>query len=394
MKKKNSLSLYIHIPFCVRKCYYCDFLSAPADEEAKEAYIQALLLEIESYRETELSEREVKTIFFGGGTPSMLLARQITSVLDKIRGVFYLSPDCEISMEMNPGTVTKEKCECYFKTGINRISIGLQTPDDELLKTLGRIHTCDQFLRTYDDVRVAGFENVNIDLMSALPGQSVEQYCCGLEKVTSLSPEHISAYSLIVEEGTPFYEKYHNNCDLFPDEAQDREMYERTKEILGQKGYERYEISNYAKRGFECRHNIVYWECEDYLGLGLGSASLIDRIRFKNACDLIKYTNAWENGKGAEVTRLEEEILSRKAQMEEFMFLGLRMMRGVSGQKFYETFGIPMKQVYGEQIERLIGQGLLCYKSPGAAAADRRESLALTDKGIDLSNFVFEQFLF
>ena len=392
--KKKLLSPYIHIPFCVRKCNYCDFLSAPADEATKEAYIQALLLEIEAYRNTELSTRIVRTIFIGGGTPSILEVDKITRVLEKIKSVFCLEEDCEISMEMNPGTVTKEKCKCYFNAGINRISIGLQTPDDNLLKTLGRIHTYEEFLRTYDNVRETGFRNVNIDLMSALPGQSIEGYCSDLKKVTQLSPEHISAYSLIVEEGTPFYDMYHSNCDLFADEQTDRIMYDSTKNILGENGYMRYEISNYARAGYECRHNIVYWECEDYLGLGLGSASLIDGVRFKNACDLKGYIRAWKMGEGITVQRLEEDVLSVCAQMEEFMFLGLRMMRGISQEKFKRKFDKLPEQVYGPQIEKMIGQGLLVWiegEEKNRNYNDRR--LALTDRGIDVSNYVFEQFL-
>ena len=386
---EKYLSLYIHIPFCVRKCNYCDFLSAPADEETKEAYIQALLLEIESYRESELSQRKIATVFFGGGTPSVLKAEQITRVLDKIRSVFELLPECEISLEMNPGTVTKEKCECYFNAGVNRVSIGLQSPDDGLLQTLGRIHTYEQFLQTYDDVRVSGFQNVNVDLMSALPGQDLSGYIEGVRKVTSLSPEHISAYSLIVEEGTPFYEKYKNECNLFPDEQEDRVMYEQTKEVLKEFGYERYEISNYAKPGYECKHNMVYWKCEDYLGLGLGSSSLINNIRFKNVCDLKEYICAWKSGNGISVQRLEREELTRRMQMEEFMFMGLRMMRGVSERRFEEKFGDLLQQIYKKPIERLVEEKLL-YNSRKTDGT----YWALTEKGIDVSNYVFEQFLF
>lgn len=384
---KKRLSLYVHIPFCIRKCNYCDFLSAPADDATKEAYIQALLFEIESYRKSELSDREVRSIFIGGGTPSVLPAENITSVLEKIRSVFELADDCEITMEMNPGTVTKEKCVRYFNAGINRISIGLQTTDDTLLKVLGRIHTYEEFLRTYDDVRVAGFKNVNVDMMSSLPGQSLEDYCLGLEKVTRLSPEHVSAYSLIVEEGTPFFEKYNSECDLFPDEQMDREMYEKTKELLGGKEYDRYEISNYAKRGYECRHNIVYWECEDYLGLGLGSSSLINNTRFKNMCDLKGYLDVRNFQGGKTVYQAEEEYLTVQARMEEFMFLGLRMMRGVSEKRFETLFGKTMSQVYGKEVEKLISQGLL------KRSEEDRDRLALTDRGIDVSNYVFEQFL-
>ena len=391
---EKYLSLYIHIPFCVRKCDYCDFLSAPADENTKEAYIQALLLEIESYRTTGLADREIRTVFFGGGTPSVLSAGQITTVLEKAHEVFGLPEECEISIEVNPGTVTKEKCKCYFNAGINRISIGLQSPEDELLRELGRIHTYEQFLQTYEYVRNVGFQNVNVDLMSALPKQSVEQYCSGLEKVTKLSPEHISAYSLILEEGTPFFEKYNNTKNLLPDELQDRLMYERTKEILEQKGYARYEISNYARPGFECKHNIVYWERDDYLGLGLGSASLVNDTRFKNESNLIKYIRAWKENRGETVLRLEEEILSRQAQMEEFMFLGLRMMRGVSALKFYELFDVWPQQVYGRQVERLEKEGLLSVrKGILGPEKDGGGYLMLTDKGIDVSNYVFEQFL-
>lgn len=392
--KKKLLSLYIHIPFCVRKCNYCDFLSAPADETVKEAYIQALLLEIEAYRKTELSMRPVRSVFIGGGTPSILDGNKIASVLDKIKDVFYLDENCEISIEMNPGTVTKEKCKCYFNAGVNRISIGLQSPDDTLLRVLGRVHTYEEFLRTYDDVRETGFQNVNIDLMSALPGQSLEGYCSGVEKVTRLSPEHISAYSLIVEEGTPFFDMYNNDCNLFPDEQEDRRMYEATKEILGRKGYVRYEISNYAKQGYECRHNMVYWECEDYLGLGLGSASLVNNTRFKNTCDLKGYIHAWKEGEGTSVWRQEEEVLTVSARMEEFMFLGLRMMRGVSEKEFERRFEKAPEQMYGPQIERLIGQGLLVRRNHNTECQKTGNGrLALTDRGIDVSNYVFEQFL-
>lgn len=392
--KKKYVSLYIHIPFCVRKCNYCDFLSAPADDTAKEAYIQALLLEIESYRKTELSSRTVRTIFIGGGTPSILEGDKIAAVLDKINDVFYLSEECEISIEMNPGTVTKEKCKRYFNAGVNRISIGLQTPDDKLLKVLGRVHTYEEFLCTYDAVRETGFRNVNVDLMAALPGQSIQGYCEGLEEVMRLSPEHISGYSLIVEEGTPFYDMYNNKSDLFPDEQMDREMYERTKDILGRSGYVRYEISNYAKAGYECRHNMVYWECEDYLGMGLGSASLIDAVRFKNTCDLKGYVQAWKTGEGDKVQHREKEVLTVSAQMEEYMFLGLRMMRGISEEAFAGKFGKTLESIYGGQIERMTEQGLLyrrMQKTGEGKKIDRM--LALTDRGIDVSNYVFEQFL-
>lgn len=393
--KMKHLSLYIHIPFCVRKCDYCDFLSAPADDATKEAYVQALLLELESYADSVLAERKVKTVFIGGGTPSVLEEGQIVRILYKIKTVFKLEPGCEISMEINPGTVDKFKSVCYFDEGINRLSIGLQSADNLFLKRLGRIHTYEEFLATYDAVRQAGFRNVNIDLMSALPGQSVRQYLEGLRKVVALSPEHISAYSLIIEEGTPFFDKYNNNCDLLPDEQEDREMYEGTKEILAEAGYERYEISNYAKTGFECKHNIVYWERGDYLGIGLGSSSLIDNIRFKNECNLKKYIKAWISGAGESARQKDREVLTVQAQMEEFMFLGLRMMRGVSEEAFRRVFGQTMEEVYGRPISKMLNQDLLYRRSSErSAASEPGDYIALTDKGIDVSNYVFEHFLF
>lgn len=391
--KMKDLSLYVHIPFCVRKCAYCDFLSVTADEETKEAYIQALLLELESYRETSFSERPVQTVYIGGGTPSILSAPQTEQIVNKIRDVFYLTPECEMTMEMNPGTVTKEKSKCYFKSGIHRVSIGLQSPDDILLKRLGRIHTYEDFLRTYENVRNAGITNVNVDLMSALPGQSVEQYCHGLRQIMELEPEHISAYSLIIEEGTPFFEKYNNACDLLPeeqlpDEVQDRQMYEKTKDILLQAGYERYEISNYAKAGFSCKHNLVYWQRGDYLGLGLGSSSMIENVRFKNECNLKKYIMAWKNGEGDKTLGLDKEVLDSQAQMEEFMFLGLRMMRGVSEDEFRNIFGVSMQSIYGKQIEKMLKQDLLHRREEGEEVF-----FALTEKGIDVSNYVLAEFL-
>lgn len=384
--KNKDLSLYIHIPFCERKCLYCDFLSGPADAHLRDTYVQALLLEIESYRDTPLAKRNITTVFVGGGTPSILTEEQMTAVFEKLRNVFVFRDDCEITIEMNPGTVTEEKIKCYLKNGINRVSIGLQSPDDELLKRLGRIHNYQQFLDTYQMLRAAGVKNINVDLMSALPGQTVEMYCDGLQKVLELEPEHISAYSLILEEDTPFYEMYNNGCILLSDEETDRLMYECTGEILHKAGYGRYEISNYAKAGFECRHNTVYWERGDYLGIGLGSASLIGHCRFKNTSDLNIYTEKWLAGNGAEVQGMEEEQLTEKDEMEEFMFLGLRMMGGVSKEKFRRQFGQDIQAVYGDEIEQLMKQELL-------ACSDDGSRILLTKKGIDVSNYVFEQFL-
>lgn len=400
MQNKEELSLYIHIPFCVRKCGYCDFLSAPADEKARDRYVQALLMEIERYRETETADRKIKTLYIGGGTPSILSVDQLDRIIQKIKCTFNFYGDIEASMEMNPGTASKEKCRALYQMGINRLSIGLQSTNDKELKTLGRIHSYEDFLNTYTWCREAGFQNINVDLMAALPYQTVESYTTGLRKIIRLAPEHISAYSLILEEGTPFYQKYNSGCYPLPDEEQERLMYRETEQILAQAGYVRYEISNYAKKDYACRHNLVYWQGGDYLGLGLGSSSYMDGVRFHNTTDFDTYVN-----QDAYVEDREE--LSMQAKMEEFMFLGLRVMAGVSGTEFEKRFGKTMEDVYGDVLRKHEEEGLLRIERKEARKENRKEASAaepaegktnigrvmLTTKGVDVSNYVFADFL-
>lgn len=401
-KETNKLSLYIHIPFCVKKCNYCDFLSYAAAEEEREAYVQALLREIGSYKDSELAEREVISVFMGGGTPSVLTERQIERVCNEVKTTFNNCDACEFSIEINPGTVTESKCKVYHNLGINRISIGLQSVQDEELKLLGRIHNYEQFLHSYDLVRNAGISNINIDLMSALPGQSAASYCDGLEKIVALKPEHISAYSLIIEEGTPFYDMYYNRRDLLPDEATDRLMYSYTKELLMNFGYNRYEISNYALPGYECIHNQVYWKRGEYLGLGLGSSSYVNHIRFRNTEKMKEYLESCKlYGKKYEVLSAalhkDKQVLSREEEMEEFMFLGLRRMEGVSLRDFEKQFGTGMEQIYGTVIDKYVQSGFLVKYEKNYEKRKGEETpewyLALTDKGIDVSNSIFEDFL-
>ena len=394
MQNKEELSLYIHIPFCVRKCGYCDFLSAPADEKARDRYVQALLMEIERYQGTETADRKIKTLYIGGGTPSILSVDQLDCIMQKIKYTFNFCDDIEASMEMNPGTASKEKCRALYQMGINRLSIGLQSTNDMELKTLGRIHSYEDFINTYTWCREAGFQNINVDLMAALPYQIVESYTTGLRKIIRLAPEHISAYSLILEEGTPFYQKYNSGCYPLPDEEQERLMYRETEQILAQAGYERYEISNYAKKGYACRHNLVYWQGGDYLGLG--SSSYMDGVRFHNTTDFNTYVN-----QGAYVEDREE--LSVQAKMEEFMFLGLRVMAGVSGTEFEKRFGKTMEDVYGDVLRKHEEEGLLQIdrkedRKEAAAAEPAKgktniEKVMLTTKGVDVSNYVFADFL-
>lgn len=381
----KSLELYVHIPFCVRKCEYCDFLSAPAGADTQQEYVRNLLLEIEQ-KGVRCTDYEVTTIFFGGGTPSILKAGWIADILDAIHRNFKVRKDAEITIECNPGTLTFEKLSMYKSAGINRISVGLQSASDAELRELGRIHTYEDFLKSYDLIRKKGFSNINIDLMAALPGQTLKSYEQTLQRVLALKPEHISAYSLIIEEGTLFYEKYEadellrekgEKPQMLPSEETERLMYERTKELLLAHGYERYEISNYARRGYACRHNIGYWRRENYLGFGLGSASLLENERFHNTTDLTDYL-------GGDYLAYEQEKLDKKSQMEEFMFLGLRMTDGISTECFRQTFGLTVELVYGPVLEQQIADQLL-RKEDGR--------IFLTERGLDVSNYVMAQFL-
>ena len=305
---KKELELYVHIPFCVKKCAYCDFLSGPAGEAERSAYTEALLREIKGRREAYRDYR-VSTVFLGGGTPSVLTGEETARIFHALGESFDISRDAEITMEVNPGTVTGEKAAAWRQCGVNRLSIGLQSADDRELEMLGRIHTFREFLDTWEILRKAGFCNVNVDLISAIPGQTEESWEHTLRTVAELGPEHLSAYSLIIEEGTPFYEKYgsrdndgHTAGALpLPDEDTERQIYQMTGEILKTYGYHRYEVSNYAKQGYECRHNLGYWGRKQYLGLGLGAASLVEEQRFHNTADMRRYMEIFgEGGRGLE----------------------------------------------------------------------------------------------
>lgn len=410
---KRELELYIHIPFCARKCSYCDFLSFAAPERVYREYMDKLIEEI-CGQGPNFQEYRVSTIFLGGGTPSILPADLIMELFATLSENFDIALDAEVTLEANPGTLTMEKLEVYRQSGINRLSIGLQSADDKELKYLGRIHSYDSFLKSYQRARQAGFKNINVDLMSALPGQDVHSWKTTLKKVMMLKPEHISAYSLIIEEGTPFFERFGEpECkkgllsggqqenskkpetasevaaraavmtlpDL-PDEDTDREMYHLTKEMMAAQGYERYEISNYAKKGYECRHNTGYWTGVEYLGLGLGASSYTYGYRYHNTEDLQEYLslNLYEGGAAAR----DIEELSLEDKMEEFMFVGLRMMKGVSGSEFLERFGLNMWNVYGDVLKKLEQQGLIEVEAP---------MVRLTERGIDVSNVVLSEFL-
>lgn len=366
----KPLELYIHIPFCVKKCNYCDFLSAPSTKEERQTYVESLCETIHSYEKIAKAYLVV-SIFVGGGTPSILTAGQMRQIFDAVGETFPVDEDAEITVEMNPGTVTEKKLSVYREIGINRLSIGLQSADNEELRTLGRIHSYEDFLHTYRLARLSGFANINVDLISAIPGQTAESFRRTLRKVAELEPEHISAYSLIIEEGTPFYERYGEKETAaekyppLPSEEEERQMYKDTKSILAEYGFHRYEISNYAKEGYECRHNLGYWNRTEYLGVGSGAASLLNHCRF--------------------VEGEAPEALDRQAEMEEYMFLGLRKMEGVSRAGFEAEFSESMQAVYGDVIKSMEEQGLL---------QEEGDFVRLTERGIDVSNYVMSEFLF
>lgn len=393
MKTKGKpLSIYLHIPFCARKCLYCDFLSAPADDVTKARYVESLITEIKA-EAPKYEAYEVRTVFIGGGTPSILPAEAIVGIMDTLKEQFCFAKEAEITIEVNPGSAEEEKLLAYYKSGINRLSIGLQSSHNSELQQLGRIHTYQDFLRTYQDAVKSGFNNINIDLMSAIPGQTTESYRETLRQILHLSPmpAHISAYSLIIEEGTPFYE----NTPELPDEEADREMYKITDDMLSGSGLERYEISNYARRGYACKHNKVYWKRGDYVGFGIGAASLIDNVRFHNDDDISAYIAGWEaykqNTLGKPDILRDVQQLTIPEQMEEYMFLGLRLTEGISLKEFEDTFGKSIYEVYPDVIDKLVNQGLLVKKN---GADGQTERLALSSFGLDVSNVVMAEFLF
>lgn len=392
MKTKGKpLSIYIHIPFCVRKCNYCDFLSAPADEKSKEQYVECLLTEIEA-EASSYRDYEVQTVFIGGGTPSVLPADVMVRLMETLKTCFFMAKDAEITIEVNPGTVDGEKLSAYYKSGINRLSIGLQSTQEYELQLLGRIHSYEDFLKTYQDAVKSGFNNINIDLMSAIPGQTIESYKETLGRVLALKPmpAHISAYSLIIEEGTPFYEE----MPEVPDEETDRIMYKITDDMLKKMGYHRYEISNYAREGYICRHNRVYWRRGNYVGFGIGAASLVENIRFHNVSDIqfyIKEIVAYRDDKRRKLS-LKEDIqsLTIEEQMEEYLFLGLRLTEGISTKEFENTFGRTVDEVYPGVIDKWVKEGLLVRRQELPIGDER---IALTDFGLDVSNIVMADFL-
>lgn len=387
----------------MQKCVYCDFLSAPAGEDVKRKYIEALVCEINitcGLYNDRLSGYQVKTIFFGGGTPSAVKPEYIRDIMKCLNEHFDIAEGAEVTIECNPGTLDINKADIYRECGINRISFGLQSADNTELKMLGRIHTFEQFKESLSIAEKAGFDNINVDIMSALPGQTMESYKRTVEKVLECNVKHISAYSLIVEDGTPLYDRLDTDYPELPDEDTERQMYYYTQDSLASAGYVHYEISNYARPGYECRHNISYWERTDYLGFGIGAASLFEEIRHTNITDINMYIDKCggminagscmdNNVTAGNYNRLYEiyddiQKLSLNDRMEEFMFLGLRKIGGISKAEFEKTFSKNIADVYGKVIQENVLNGLL---------VDDGDVIKLTDRGVDISNVVMAEFL-
>ncbi len=373
-----AFGIYIHIPFCRRKCSYCDFLSAPATDETIEKYVNSLETEIQEMA-GRLRDVEISSVFFGGGTPSIMKPAFFKRIMGAVRGLYRLSGDCEISVECNPGTLDEGKLAAYKEAGVNRLSIGLQSVHENELIMLGRIHDYKMFLDSYSLARRMGFDNINIDIMSGLPGQGTDDYVDTLSKVVELKPEHISSYSLIMEEGTPLLKMYEQGqLPRVADEDTERAMYYITKDILKSHGYERYEISNYALPGRECRHNILYWTRGSYVSFGIGAATFIGAMRYNNTRDIRSYI---ENPLQE---KTDVEYLSKEDAMAEFMFLGMRMMKGVSKMLFMQQFGESMDSIYGPVLKK--------YEESGHIITEG-DNVRLSEAGIDVSNVVFADFI-
>lgn len=374
------LGLYIHIPFCVTKCKYCDFNSFKIDLNEKIKYLNYLGEEMKLYKE-EIKNREIDSVFVGGGTPSILNENEINILFEKIKENFNIKSNAEITMECNPGTLTLNKLKVMKKSGVNRLSIGLQAVQNHHLKYIGRIHNFEEFEKNYHDAKQMGFDNINIDLMYALPNQSREDWMESLEKVVKLNPTHISAYSLILEENTELFKMYERDEFNLLDENTDIEMYEYTIDYLKSHGYNQYEISNYAKDNFECKHNVLYWKCEEYVGIGASASGYFNGIRYNNICELDNYEKMILEG---EKPIEWEEKLSIKDEIEESIFLGLRMNEGIQISDFKEKYNFDFEKEYKNEIEKLSKMELIEIDN---------NLMKLTQKGREISNSVFVEFI-
>ena len=376
--KNKHIGIYIHIPFCKQKCYYCDFVSYCNKDNLIEKYIQAVKKEI------QLQEiiKEIDTIYIGGGTPSYIEAKYIKEILEEIK-TKNISKEAEITIEVNPGTITLDKLQEYKNCGINRLSIGLQSTQNNLLKTIGRIHNFEEFLETYKMARKVGFKNINVDLILGLPNQKISDLKESLEKVLELKPEHISVYSLIVEENTPIADKIEKNELILPEEETERNMYWYVKNTLELNGFHHYEISNFAKKGFESKHNLNCWEQQEYIGIGTSAHSYVENVRYSNTENLEKYIDNIEQGT-PENNKIIHEVQNENDKKKEFMLLGLRKIDGIKISEFKKAFGDNPIYLFRNELKKLSDEELIEIYD---------DIIRLTNKGIDLANLVWEEFI-
>ncbi len=373
----KEIGLYIHIPFCKQKCLYCDFNSYVCNDTQIDNYIEALLSEIRRYNKEHCYR--YKTVYFGGGTPTFIHYKHIGAIMQELEP--FIKRDAEISMECNPGTVNGESLKQYKHMGINRLSIGLQAWQPQLQKKLGRIHNTEQFLDNLEEAYNAGFNNISADLMFALPDQSLDMWLETVQNVTALEIKHISCYSLKIEEGTPFNKLYEENKITLPDDELDREMYHKAVDIMAQRGFKQYEISNFAVPGYECKHNLIYWQNEEYLGVGAGSHSKLNNIRFNNYKNLNTYIEAIKSG----IYPVEERItISKKEDIWETIILTLRLNQGLDIKSFNEKYSVDFMEHYSKTINKLLEYKLIVFEG---------YRLRLTSLGMDLSNSIFIEFM-
>ena len=386
VKTMKTVGIYVHVPFCKQKCKYCDFISFQNCENYFDDYFECLKKEItEKANEINSENKEIliDTIYFGGGTPSIVCEKYIEEVLNKIYEYYNVSENAEITVEVNPGTVDKFKLEKYFEIGINRLSIGLQSTDDKLLKMLGRIHTYKEFENTYDLARKIGFKNINVDLMIGLPNQSLENVHDSLEKIVQKNPEHISVYSLIIEENTKMFDLIEKGELELPDEDVERKMYWSVKKFLEENGYIHYEISNFSISGFESKHNANCWNQHEYLGFGIAAHSYFNNIRYSNIDNLRQYIENWKNEQSV-YNMVFHEHQNKDDMMKEFMMLGLRKIDGVKISEFKEKFVDNPIFVFRNQLNKLVKEGLIEVLD---------NNIRLSDKGLDLANEVWMEFV-
>lgn len=376
----KEIALYIHIPFCQSKCYYCDFSSYADKEYLVDKYIKYLKKELDMYIE-KLNDYSIKTIFIGGGTPSIINPEYIKDVLDYINNKFNTNFLSEITIEANPKTITEDKLKVYRAIGINRISLGLQSMDNKLLKKIGRIHTKEDFIKTYSLIRKYGYNNINVDIMFNLPDQTIDDVLKTLEEVVELGVEHISFYSMKLEENTPFYHQYEKGKLNLPNEEDERDMYHKAIDFLEKNGYKHYEISNFSKEDYQCTHNLFYWQLRPYVGVGLSAHSNIFDKRYGNHIDFEKYFNSIDNN---QFPICEQEYISTDVKRSEYMILGLRLINGVNKEEFKKIFNKDLEEIWSKEIEKLENQKLIKVNN---------KNIKLTRKGLDLSNRVFVEFM-